>query len=446
VQAGIEAVARFVGRIETRVLAMPGGVALWKGLLHFTKNEDPFADPNDPCFVEVVKYKPVVIVDAVDPNAKTGPAGTGLARYVIGNEAMPYVIMFENEATATAPAHIVTIRDSLELSALDPGTIRALTVTLPDTMITVVGNSGVFRTDVDLRPAKNLIVRINGTVDPVSGFALVEMISIDPATMLPSDDPAAGFLPPNVTPPQGEGSIAFVVAPREGLNTGTTVANTATITFDANAPIDTQFWQNRIDSTAPQSEVAALPSHMDASRFGIAWSGSDAGSGIMDFTVYSKRDSGAYEVWRFQTAATADTFTADSSGTYSFFSVARDSAGNSEAIPQVADASTTYGNVTAVSPMASKYAFRMWPAQPNPVWLQTTIRFELRESRSVKLFVFDVAGRRVKRLVDGEMLAGLHQVNWGGRDETGRMLPGGVYFVWLESGGFRITRRVVLVR
>ena len=77
--------------------------------------------------------------------------------------------------------------------------------------------------------------------------------TIDASTGQPATDVTNGFLPPDVTPPQGEGSVSFTVMREKGLRTGTRIANQATIYFDTNAPITTQAWVNTIDVTPPRS-------------------------------------------------------------------------------------------------------------------------------------------------------------------------------------------------
>jgi FtsP/CotA-like multicopper oxidase with cupredoxin domain len=78
---------------------------------------------------------------------------------------------------------------------------------------------------------------------------------------------------------------------------------------------------------------------------------------------------------------------------------------------------------------------------PEPFNPSTTIRFELPKSGDVKLEVFDVAGRRVARLVDGHMEAGLQEVSF----EASR-LPSGMYFSRLKAGGRTATRKMLLVK
>lgn len=84
---------------------------------------------------------------------------------------------------------------------------------------------------------------------------------------------------------------------------------------------------------------------------------------------------------------------------------------------------------------------------PNPFNPRTQIAFELPGSGRVSLEVFDVAGRAVRTLVDGQLLpAGTHSVFWDGRDGSGRQVAAGAYFYRLLSDRESVTRRMVLVR
>lgn len=83
---------------------------------------------------------------------------------------------------------------------------------------------------------------------------------------------------------------------------------------------------------------------------------------------------------------------------------------------------------------------------PNPVESETRIDFFVAEERHVELSVFDVQGRRVAPLVNRTYTRGGHSTTWDARDAAGRRLPGGVYFVVMESDGRRHSQKVVLAR
>jgi hypothetical protein len=86
------------------------------------------------------------------------------------------------------------------------------------------------------------------------------------------------------------------------------------------------------------------------------------------------------------------------------------------------------------------------PPAPNPTRGATTVSYALARAGRVQLGVYDVSGRLVRRLVDGERRAGTETVVWNGTAESGARLQAGIYFVRLAAPGFRETRRVVLLK
>lgn len=85
-------------------------------------------------------------------------------------------------------------------------------------------------------------------------------------------------------------------------------------------------------------------------------------------------------------------------------------------------------------------------AAPNPFARGTRVAFDLAEPAAVRLRVHDAAGRLVGTLAERALGAGPHAVSWDGRGRDGEPVPAGVYFLSLEAGGARETKRLVLVR
>lgn len=83
---------------------------------------------------------------------------------------------------------------------------------------------------------------------------------------------------------------------------------------------------------------------------------------------------------------------------------------------------------------------------PNPFNPATTISFEIARPGPVSLVVFDVAGHRVRTLLEEVRERGKHSVPWDGRDETGSLVGSGVYFYSLQHGGDRVTRRMLMLK
>ena len=89
---------------------------------------------------------------------------------------------------------------------------------------------------------------------------------------------------------------------------------------------------------------------------------------------------------------------------------------------------------------------RLLPAAPNPFGGSTVLLLELSGPTRAELAVFDVAGRRVRTLLDASLPAGRHPVVWDGRDDRGRAAGAGVYFARLITDSGASSRRVVLLR
>jgi hypothetical protein len=85
-------------------------------------------------------------------------------------------------------------------------------------------------------------------------------------------------------------------------------------------------------------------------------------------------------------------------------------------------------------------------AYPNPAFTLSHIDFSMPTAGQVSLRLFDVAGREVRTLVEGQVTAGSHKVTWDGRDANGRQVPTGAYFFELNAGGQHASKRMVRMR
>lgn len=86
-------------------------------------------------------------------------------------------------------------------------------------------------------------------------------------------------------------------------------------------------------------------------------------------------------------------------------------------------------------------AFGIDQNYPNPFNPTTEIRFGLPEAAPVRLVVYDVMGRVVARLVDGNLPAGYHVVAFDGSH-----LASGMYLYRIEAGSFLQVKQMVLVK
>ena len=85
-------------------------------------------------------------------------------------------------------------------------------------------------------------------------------------------------------------------------------------------------------------------------------------------------------------------------------------------------------------------------AAPNPFGARTTLEFTLPRGGDTSLDVYDAVGRRVRSIARGRFEAGAHVASWDGRDDAGRALGAGAYWLRLGFEGRDVTRRVMRVR
>lgn len=111
------------------------------------------------------------------------------------------------------------------------------------------------------------------------------------------------------------------------------------------------------------------------------------------------------------------------------------------------------GRVEPMSGEATVLYQRIVPARfaldqnyPNPFNPSTSIKFALPAGGRTTLRIYDLAGRLVTELVNEEMTAGTHVVQWNGRDNHGRTVASGSYLYRLQSSDKQETRRMLLLK
>ena len=114
----------------------------------------------------------------------------------------------------------------------------------------------------------------------------------------------------------------------------------------------------------------------------------------------------------------------------------------------VADQKLTYveNEETGAPPIPQAGILDLRPASPNPFNPQTSVSFDLPRDGRATLRVYDLSGRLVRTLVDGDLSAGEHVVTWSGDDETGRGVATGTYLLRLQQTGVSKVQRVTLMK
>ena len=89
--------------------------------------------------------------------------------------------------------------------------------------------------------------------------------------------------------------------------------------------------------------------------------------------------------------------------------------------------------------------FRLHAAGPNPFVDRTRVAFELPRTAMTRVALYDVAGRLVRVLADEPLAAGAHQRAWDRRDQSGRPVSSGVYFLRIDAGPDQGRQKLVVL-
>ncbi len=106
------------------------------------------------------------------------------------------------------------------------------------------------------------------------------------------------------------------------------------------------------------------------------------------------------------------------------------------------------GAVTGVADgddAARPILFRMHPASPNPLSERTQVAFDLPGATVTRVALYDAAGRLIRVLAEEPFAAGKHLLSWDRRDQSGRSVSAGVYFLRLDAGSDRSRQKLVVM-
>ena len=319
-------------------------------------------------------------VTSFDPNEKAGLEGVTEYNYIRRVPYIDYTIYFENADTASAPAQEIYIIDTLDTSLFDVNEINFKSVTIADTTVSILAGLREFAVDIDMRPGTNIINRVTGRIDPVSGVVSWFFKALDPVTLDDNEDPELGVLLPNVISPQGEGNVTFNVGLRPETGNNDVIRNKAVIIFDFNEPIITNEFVNIIDSEKPVSTILPLPGY-SYDEINLEIEGYDSGSGIDYYTIYVSVDNSDYFPL-IKTLTSQVTYTPVEGSNFKFYSVATDRLGHTEETPDYSEAETDL--ILSVDRINDEQTARIM-VRPNPV--KDILYIDLPESGSGELFI-----------------------------------------------------------
>lgn len=125
--------------------------------------------------------------------------------------------------------------------------------------------------------------------------------------------------------------------------------------------------------------------------------GGDNGINVLDIKDAKGSQSGLWQTYHAHNTRTA----------YYYYDPSASAIENSEVLPK---------------------QFELRQNYPNPFNPSTTIRYELPQQSRVELTIYSVTGQKIVTLINGRVNAGVHHVQWDGRNAFGQSVASGIYF------------------
>ena len=104
----------------------------------------------------------------------------------------------------------------------------------------------------------------------------------------------------------------------------------------------------------------------------------------------------------------------------------------------------TYGIEEKVTALPT--SVKLHSNNPNPFNAVTEISFDLNSSTNAKLSIYDINGKEITTLVDGNFAAGTHQAKWNGKDFAGNVVASGIYLYKLSTPEANMTKTLLYVK
>ena len=89
--------------------------------------------------------------------------------------------------------------------------------------------------------------------------------------------------------------------------------------------------------------------------------------------------------------------------------------------------------------------FTLYQNYPNPFNSSTTIIVDLPEPTNLKIKIYDILGREVKTLFNGNKLQGEHYFFWNGNNNFGNRVATGVYIYRISTSDFTSVQKMILL-
>jgi hypothetical protein len=92
------------------------------------------------------------------------------------------------------------------------------------------------------------------------------------------------------------------------------------------------------------------------------------------------------------------------------------------------------------------HSFVLHNAYPNPFNPVATFHYDLPKDALVNITVYDIMGRVVKNLLRDQQSAGYKSIQWNATNNIGQPVSAGLYLYTIETGEFRHTKKIALLK
>ena len=96
--------------------------------------------------------------------------------------------------------------------------------------------------------------------------------------------------------------------------------------------------------------------------------------------------------------------------------------------------------------MGAPKDYKLYDNFPNPFNPSTKIAFELPKASHVRLVIYDVVGREVARIADGDYPAGYTELTWNGINRNGEQVSSGVYSYRISTDNWSAIKKMLMLR
>lgn len=271
--------------------------------------------------------------------------------------------------------------------------------------------------------------------DGVTDDGYILNISVDGSGQVTKIPDQATYNPGDTVTLEALPDLGYVFASWSGDLTGNT--NPIDIIMDSNKFVTANFAPE--SAQAPSAVISANPTSGEA-PLAVNFDGSSSSDPDGEIEKYE---------WDFENDGVVDgqgvttSYTYNTVGTYTARLTVTDSQG-------LSDIATTIITVSAKTPDTS--LFDDWKLDCynnvfNPLkGEEAIVEVTLKEQGMVSVVLYNTRGQEIKKLVDKEEQPETYRYYWDGKNDSGNVVSSGLYFVHIQAGDFKKTKKIVVVK